>query len=59
MKYWFMNLSYRWTGDFEKMDCVKIIYDMQDSHMFIFCKDSYYDWFCFEYMENTIKFTED
>lgn len=28
MKYWFMNLAYRWTKNIEEMECVKIIYDM-------------------------------
>ena len=40
-KYWFMNLAYRWTEQVEQLECAKVIYDMQDSMMFIFCSTAY------------------
>lgn len=30
VKYWYMNLAYRWTKDFEEFDSMKMIYNMQD-----------------------------
>ena len=36
-----MNLAYRRTKNFENVECVKIIYDMQDSMIFIFCSSDY------------------
>ena len=46
VRYWFMNLAYRWTNNINEMECVKMIYDMSDATIFIFCTRSYQDWFC-------------
>ena len=51
VKYWFMNLGYRWTNNIEEMECVKMIYDMQEATIFIFCSKSYQDWFTGDFME--------
>ena len=45
VRYWFMNLAYRWTNNINEMECVKMIYDMSDATMFIFCTKSYQEWF--------------
>ena len=58
VKYWYMNLAYRWTNDFSEMDSVKMIYDMQDATIFIFCSQSYSDWFSKDYLTETQNFKE-
>ena len=58
VKYWYMNLAYRWTGDFSAMESVKMIYDMQDASIFIFCTKSYSDWFSKDYLTETQNFKE-
>ena len=59
VKYWFMNLAYRChRKQMEHFECVKIIYDMQDSTLFIFCSRSYASWFV-DYMEETYRFRMD
>ena len=40
-KYWFMNLAYRGAKHIEQLECAKVIYDMQDSMIFIFCSSDY------------------
>ena len=53
MRYWYMNLAYRWTNEIEQMDTVKMIYDMPESTIFIFCSKEYSDWFCNDYLSKT------
>ena len=56
VKYWFMNLAYRWTNNIEDMECMKMIYDMQEATIFIFCSKSYQDWFTDDFMANQRRF---
>ena len=55
IKYLFMNLAIRSKKNIEKFRCFKIIWDIEDSIMFIFCTEDQLDWFTV-YMEETYNF---
>ena len=55
IKYLFMNLAIRSKKNIEKFRCFKVIWDIQDSIMFVFCTEDQLDWFT-GYMEVTYHF---